>query len=86
MVATTGMTFISAIRATRIMAFQLVLRASPMGERRATVAVSVLASSLTKAGVSWTSRRMMKPASRTKALSRKGMRQPQLLKASAGMK
>jgi hypothetical protein len=55
MVATTGMTFISAISTTRSMSFQLYLKASTIGERGR----SLRSPSSAKAGVSSTSRRMM---------------------------
>ncbi|MNG14657.1 hypothetical protein D3C84_984300 [compost metagenome] len=82
MVATTGITFIRAMNITSTMLFQLWRKASVTGD----LATLCWFSSLTKAGVSWTSRRMMKPATRTKALSRNGIRQPHSLKASLGMK
>ena len=69
------------MQTTRIMSGQLSRKASLIGARGA----PDLLSSSVKAGVSSTSRRMMKPITITMKLSRKGMRQPQELKASAGM-
>ena len=53
--ATTGITFISAMQTTRIMSRQLCLKASITGER----GTALWLPSSVKAGVSSTSRRMM---------------------------
>ncbi|MNP20206.1 hypothetical protein D3C76_1127700 [compost metagenome] len=82
MVATTGITFIRAMNITSTMCFQLWRKASLIGD----LATLSCFSSFTNAGVSCTSLRMMKPAISTMALIRNGMRQPQSLKASLGMK
>ena len=70
------------MQTTRIMSRQLVRKASITGER----GTALWLPSSVKAGVSSTSRRMIQPAMITTKLSRNGMRQPQLLKASSGMK
>ncbi|MNN99001.1 hypothetical protein D3C81_2185380 [compost metagenome] len=61
---------------------QLYLNASRIGERWRTCGLTLRVN----AWGSSTSRRMMKAAISTAALSRNGIRQPQLLNASSGMK
>ncbi len=79
-VAVSGTTFISAMQITRSMSRPFSLTAITIGA----LGTSPWTSSSLNAGVSSTRRRMMTPATTTTALSRNGIRQPQLWKASSG--
>ena len=80
MVATTGITFISAMQITRSMSPPWLEMASITGA----LGVCPVRVSSAKAGVSSTSRRMMRPAISTTALRRNGTRQPQFMNTSVG--
>lgn len=81
MVATTGITFISAMQTTRSMSPQFSSTAWITGA----LGRAPSAASWAKAGVSSTLRRMMKPMTITTKLSRNGTRQPHALKLSSSM-
>ncbi len=80
-VTAVGMAFISAMQTTRSMSTPFSLTAMTIGA----LGTSAWSASSSNAGVSSTLRRIMYPANTTMALSRNGMRQPHVLKASVGM-